>query len=227
MPLSLRHEAFARHVASGASFARAARMAGYAWNSARQTGSRLMRDPGIAARVVELSAAEDHRRRAELDELAAAAKRILLDAMEKQNFFAALRAIDRITTLRDLEGPKIEARAAAFDAEPDDGTDNGPTSSIAEPEAQFEPPMPPAIPAPVEPAPDEPDRAHRKMVNARNLHQRRCLDLLTTRHPDIRARLRRQEDAHLYFDDHLRLLPSNRWPQQPQQPPQQLPRHDG
>jgi phage terminase small subunit len=40
----------------------AARLAGHAWNSARQTGSRLMKQPHIAARVAELTYANDNRR---------------------------------------------------------------------------------------------------------------------------------------------------------------------
>lgn len=54
-PLPHRQEAFARHVASGRSLTEAARLAGYAWDSARQTGSRLMKEPYVAARAAHLA----------------------------------------------------------------------------------------------------------------------------------------------------------------------------
>ena len=211
-PLPHRQEAFARHVASGRSFSQAARLSGYAWNSARQTGSRLMRDPGVAARVVELTAIEDTRRRAELDELVAAAKRVLLDAMEKQQHFAALRAIDQIARLRSLDGPQADARRAAFDDDPDDAEEGGPVSSIADPDALFEPPMPPAVAAPVEPAPEDPEKAHAKAVKLQNRRYSKCYDLVMSRHPDIKARLREAQDVSLYFDSEYRLLPPELWP---------------
>jgi phage terminase small subunit len=66
-----RQEAFARHVAAGRSLTDAARLAGYAWDSARQTGSRLMKDAHIAARVADIAHADDSRRQSELDELVA------------------------------------------------------------------------------------------------------------------------------------------------------------
>ena len=68
-PLPHRQEAFARHVASGRSLTEAARLAGYAWDSARQTGSRLMKEPHIAARVADLTHANENQRQGELDEL--------------------------------------------------------------------------------------------------------------------------------------------------------------
>ena len=71
-PLPHRQEAFARHVAAGRSLTDAARLAGYAWDSARQTGSRLMKEPHIAARVAAVSHARENRRQSELDELVAA-----------------------------------------------------------------------------------------------------------------------------------------------------------
>ena len=54
------------HVAAGRGYAGAARLSGYAWASARQTGSRLMKQPEVAARVVELTEADKTRRHAEL-----------------------------------------------------------------------------------------------------------------------------------------------------------------
>src|SRR3954469_25114777 len=97
-----RQEAFARHVAAGHSLTDAARQAGYAWDSARQTGSRLMKDPDIAARVADIAHADNTRRQSELDELVAGLKRLMIDTMARKNDFAALRAIDMIGRLRGL-----------------------------------------------------------------------------------------------------------------------------
>ena len=101
-PLPHRQEAFARHVASGRSLTDAARLAGYAWDSARQTGSRLMKEPHIAARAADLAHASDNQRQGELDELVSALKRLMIDTMARENDFAALRAIDMIARLRGL-----------------------------------------------------------------------------------------------------------------------------
>jgi hypothetical protein len=83
-----RKETFARHVASGATLADAARLAGYAWDSARQTGSRLMKEPHVAARVADLTHARDDQRQGELDELVGGLKRVMIDAMALKNDFA-------------------------------------------------------------------------------------------------------------------------------------------
>src|SRR5919112_5082446 len=149
-PLPHRQEAFARHVASGRSLTEAARLAGYAWDSARQTGSRLMKEPHIAARVADLTHANDNQRQGELDELVAGLKRLMIDTMARKNDFAALRAIDMIARLRGLvptTAKRSDGIAAALeemrqrqaegeDAEPEAAPD--PT-----PEAVFDPPMPP------------------------------------------------------------------------------------
>ena len=97
-----RQEAFARHVASGRTLTDAARLAGYAWDSARQTGSRLMKEPHIAARAASIAHARNDQRQGELDELVAALKRLMIDTMARKNDFAALRAIDMIARLRGL-----------------------------------------------------------------------------------------------------------------------------
>ncbi len=101
-PLPHRQEAFARHVAAGRSLTDAARLAGYAWDSARQTGSRLMKEPHVAARVAAIAHARENQRQGELDELVAGLKRLMIDTMARQNDFAALRAIDMIARLRGL-----------------------------------------------------------------------------------------------------------------------------
>src|SRR5689334_19912112 len=110
-----RQEAFARHVAAGRSLTEAARLAGYAWDSARQTGSRLMKEPHIAARVAGIAHAKDDQRQGELDELVGALKRLMIDTMERKNDFAALRAIDMIARLRGLV-PTTAKRSDSLEA---------------------------------------------------------------------------------------------------------------
>src|SRR3954468_8074537 len=114
-PLPHRQEAFARHVAAGRSLTEAARLAGYAWDSARQTGSRLMKEPRIAARVAGIAHAKDDQRQGELDELVGALKRLMIDTMARKNDFAALRAIDMIARLRGLV-PTTAKRSDNLDA---------------------------------------------------------------------------------------------------------------
>ena len=112
-----RQEAFARHVASGRTLTDAARLAGYAWDSARQTGSRLMKEPQIAARVADLTHTNDNQRQGELDELVAGLKRLMIDTMARKNDFAALRAIDMIARLRGLI-PTTAKRSDGIDRRP-------------------------------------------------------------------------------------------------------------
>jgi hypothetical protein len=174
-PLPHRQEAFARHVASGRSLTEAARLAGYAWDSARQTGSRLMKEPHIAARAACLAHAQEDQRQGELDDLVAALKRLMIDSMGRQNDFAALRAIDMIARLRGL-APTTAKRSRGLDTameemrqqepEADDaeeeagqGADQGSVVSLhgtaldAEADTVFDPTMPPELLPPVEPLP--------------------------------------------------------------------------
>src|SRR4051794_32902382 len=157
-PLPHRQEAFARHVAAGRSLTEAARLAGYAWDSARQTGSRLMKEPRIAARVAGISHAREDQRRGELDELVGALKRLMIDTMGRKNDFAALRAIDMIARLRGLV-PTTAKRSDSLEAaleemeemrqQPPEDDEAAPSPA---PETVFDPPMPPELSAPVKPA---------------------------------------------------------------------------
>src|SRR5690349_5974100 len=154
-----RQEAFARHVASGATLTDAARLAGYAWDSARQTGSRLMKEPQVAARVADLTHARDEQRQGELDELVGGLKRVMVDAMARKNDFAALRAIDMIARLRGLV-PTTAKRSSGVAAAleeirqcREDDTEAEAASVEFTPEIVFDPPMPPELPSSVEPAP--------------------------------------------------------------------------
>jgi hypothetical protein len=174
-PLPHRQEAFARHVASGRSLTEAARLAGYGWDSARQTGSRLMKEPHIAARAAHLAHAREDQRQGELDDLVAVLKRLMIDSMGRQNDFAALRAIDMIARLRGL-APATAKRSRGLDTaleemrlqEPEadeaeeeagQGADQGNTAPLhstapnSEADTVFDPPMPPELPPPVEALP--------------------------------------------------------------------------
>jgi phage terminase small subunit len=174
-PLSHRQEAFARHVASGRSLTEAARLAGYAWDSARQTGSRLMKEPHIAARAAHLAHAREDQRQGELDDLVAALKRLMIDSMGRQNDFAALRAIDMIARLRGLapttakrsrgldtameEMRQQESEADEADGEAGQGAGQETATALhgtapdAEADTVFDPQMPPELPPPVEALP--------------------------------------------------------------------------
>src|SRR3954467_9919192 len=151
-----RQEAFARHVAAGRTLTDAARLAGYAWDSARQTGSRLMKEPHIAARVADLTHANDNLRQGELDELVAGLKRLMIDTMARKNDFAALRAIDMIARLRGLvpttakRGDGLEAaleemRRQSPEAEAVEDEQDEEAEPQSAPETTFDPPMPPEL----------------------------------------------------------------------------------
>lgn len=143
-PLLPRREAFCRHVAAGRSLAAAARLAGYAWHGAKQQGSRLLRDPAVAARVAELAARREAQRRDEVAQLVEAARTVFLGASSRGNHSAALRSLDMMTRLLGTLGDP-----AALDAadDTDDGDDTeGP--DVADPEAAGPPAdMPPEQPA--------------------------------------------------------------------------------
>ncbi|WP_158044678.1 terminase small subunit [Skermanella pratensis] len=199
LDLPHRQEAFARHVASGRSLTAAARLSGYAWDGARQAGSRLMRDARVAARVAELIAAEESRRREETDELVGMLKRVMLDALEKRNHFAVLRAVDRIARFRGLM-PNSRKPIVAFD-------DDDVPAAPPEPE-----------PAP-EPAPphEEMNYDHEDSQSAVATARRmlRCMAYLEDHHPEIACRLSRASQALPYFDRKGRLLPRRQWPALP------------
>jgi hypothetical protein len=185
-PLPHRQEAFARHVAAGRSLTEAARLAGYAWDSARQTGSRLMKEPHIAARAAHLAHARDDQRQGELDELVSVLKRVMIDSMGRQNDFAALRAIDMIARLRGLV-PTAAKRSSGLEtaleemrlqepkpgeaeeeagqgAEQGDGIPSRGPAPDAESDTVFDPPMPPEAPAAVDASP-APEPAHPRSMD--------------------------------------------------------------
>jgi phage terminase small subunit len=223
-----RQEAFARHVASGRTLTDAARLAGYAWDSARQTGSRLMKEPQIAARVADLIHTNDNQRQGELDELVAGLKRLMIDTMARRNDFAALRAIDMIARLRGLiptTAKRSDGITAALEEmrqrQAEDEEAEPETSLDAAPEVAFDPPMPPEIQPPVEPAPEVPEpppspaQKRAAAVEAARAAVRRrlfCYEHLMTRHPELSSKIQDLSDAEAYFDDADTLLPPELWP---------------
>jgi hypothetical protein len=218
-----RQEAFARHVAGGRSLTDAARLAGYAWDSARQTGSRLMKDAHIAARVADLGHANGSQRQGELDELVAGLKRLMIDTMACKNDFAALRAIDMIARLRGLvpttakRGDGLEAALEEMRRQPEEAGDPEPDLPAA-PDTAFDPPMPPELPPPVEPAPEPPPspaQTRDAATGAARAAVRRrlfCYEHLLAHHPELSREIRDLSDALAYFDADDNLLPPELWP---------------
>src|SRR3954451_21439458 len=230
-PLPHRQEAFARHVAAGRSLTEAARLAGYAWDSARQTGSRLMKEPQIAARVRGIAHAREDQRRGELDELVGALKRLMIDTMGRKNDFAALRAIDMIARLRGLV-PTTAKRSDSLEAaleemeemrqqppDPEETSDEETDSPFAL-ETAFNPPMPPELSAPVEPAPApepplSPAQTRAAATEAARAEVRRRLfryEHLMAHHPELSSEIRDLSDTTAYFDADDNLLPPELWP---------------
>jgi hypothetical protein len=225
-----RQEAFARHVAAGRTLTDAARLAGYAWDSARQTGSRLMKEPQIAARVADLTHTNDNQRQGELDELVAGLKRLMIDTMARKNDFAALRAIDMIARLRGLiptTAKRSDGIAAALEemrqCQAEDEEAEAETAPDPTPETVFDPPMPPELSAPVEPAPEAPEapeppsptQARASATEAARAAVRRrlfCYEHLMAQHPELSSEIRDLSDALAYFDDADNLLPRELWP---------------
>jgi phage terminase small subunit len=228
--LPRRREAFARHVASGRTLTDAARLAGYAWDSARQTGSRLMKEPQIAARVADLAHTNDNQRQGELDELVAGLKRLMIDTMARKNDFAALRAIDMIARLRGLipsTAKRSDGITAALEEmrqhQADDEAEEAEETEVGETEAPdtvFDPPMPPEIQPPVEPAPapelpPSPAEMRAAVLEATRAAVRRrifCYEHLMAHHPELSGKIDDLSDAEAYFDDADTLLPPQLWP---------------
>src|SRR3546814_1751565 len=102
MPLSPRHQAFARAVADGASFAAAARKAGYAEANARHQGAALIRNAEIQDSVHALLAEKEAERSEEVAVLVEHLYRLLDLAMRQVAIKEALACIREIARLRGL-----------------------------------------------------------------------------------------------------------------------------
>jgi hypothetical protein len=231
-PLPHRQEVFARHIVAGCSQAEAARRAGYAWDSARQTGSRLVADVNVAARIAELALAREDSHRTEHDDLVANLKRLMTDSMSKKNTSGALRAIDMLARFQGHyangnrgQSGKASALSDTREAPPPEPApqpvpipDPIPAPEEPEPEAVFDPPMPPAPQPPVEPAPAPPPPPRMRPGHAIRVLQAKigmiahCRDTLKSRHPQVYQSLAFTEEAAMFFDDALDLLPQADWP---------------
>jgi hypothetical protein len=165
--------------------------------------------------------------------------------MARKNDFATLRAIDMIARLRGLT-PTTAKRSGGVDAALEEmhrlsGEDEDTADAEAEPEAApvaalpdppetvFDPPMPPELPQPVEPAPaPAPDRLSSAQARAearaatqqaaRAEAARRIFryEHLMAHHPELSPRIEELSDARAYFDDSDTLLPPELWPEQAQ-----------
>jgi hypothetical protein len=229
-PLPHRQEVFARHIVAGCSQAEAARRAGYAWDSARQTGSRLVANINVAARIAELALAKEDSHRQEHDDLVANLKRLMTDSMSKKNVSGALRAIDMIARFqghyangnRGQSGLALALADArdSFDApDPQPAPAPAPEAEpIPEPEAVFDPPMPPEPQPPPEAAPPSPPPPRMRpdhgvrVVLAKVRLISHCRDTLKSLHPEVYKSLDFAEEATMFFNDAMDLLPREEWP---------------
>jgi hypothetical protein len=91
------------------------------------------------------------------------------------------------------------------------------------PDTVFDPPMPPELPAPVEPAPapeapeppPSPAQARAAATEAARAEVSRRIfryEHLMTHHPELSSRIHDLTDARAYFDDADNLLPPELWP---------------
>src|SRR3546814_12550044 len=106
MALSPRHQAFARAVVDGASFAAAARKAGYPEANARHQGAALIRNPEIPDLVHELLAETDAERSDEATVLVEHLYRLLDLSMRQVALKDALSCLREIAKLRGLTPPR-------------------------------------------------------------------------------------------------------------------------
>jgi hypothetical protein len=192
-----------------------------------------MKEPQIAARVADLTHANDNQRQGELDELVSGLKRLMIDTMARKNDFAALRAIDMIARLRGLI-PSTAKRSNGVEAALEEMRQCQAEDEEAEAEAEaeiepipetvFDPPMPPELPPPVEPAPapepepTPPTQTRAAATEAARAAVRRrlfCYEHLITRHPELSSAISDLSDAEAYFDEDDTLLPKELWPGQP------------
>ena len=152
----------------------------------------------------------------------------MIDTMARKNDFAALRAIDMIARLRGLvptTAKRSDGMEAALEemrqrqAEDEDEDEEAEVEPEPTPEIVFDPPMPPELSTPVEPAPEleppSPAQTRASATEAARAAVRRRLfryEHLITRHPELSGEIRDLSDAEAYFDDADNLLPRELWP---------------
>lgn len=108
-----RWEAFCRLYAFGHSTADAARHAGYAWDSAAQTGWRLLQDARIQERIAELQAY--HAQALVADERATLvrAEAVYREAMNRGHYGAAVRALEFAERLKSRRAAENDEKSEA------------------------------------------------------------------------------------------------------------------
>ena len=139
-PLTLRQEEFCRHYAATGNAAGAARDAGYAAGSARQTGHDLLERPAVAARVRAIRAAWQAVEREEAQILLGRLEQAWDAAVEKGSASLMLRVIRLQAELSGLDRRSAHRRAGLWplpgdvpgeDARPDAG-ESGAAGPLAE-----------------------------------------------------------------------------------------------
>ncbi len=113
-PLTLRQEEFCRHYAATGNAAGAARDAGYAAGSARQTGHELLERPAIAARVRAIRAAWQGVEREEAQILLGRLEQAWDAAVEKGSASLMLRVIKLQADLSGLDRRNAHRRAGLW-----------------------------------------------------------------------------------------------------------------
>ncbi|MDE0146760.1 MAG: terminase small subunit [Rhodospirillaceae bacterium] len=113
-PLTLRHEEFCRHYAATGNAAGAARDAGYAAGSARQTGHDLLERPAVAARVRAIRQAWRAVEREEAQILLGRLEQAWDAAVEKGSASLMLRVIRLQAELSGLDRRSAQRRAGLW-----------------------------------------------------------------------------------------------------------------
>jgi crotonobetainyl-CoA:carnitine CoA-transferase CaiB-like acyl-CoA transferase len=131
--LKPRQERFCRRFAEYANAAVAAKAAGYAPQSARNAGYRLLRDPRILKRIAEIQVetADAHCR--DMDVLLGKLENVYRRAIDDHHFSAAARAVELQAKLSGLV-PKTAPRTAS-------STAKRPSKAAAEPGTENEDPI--------------------------------------------------------------------------------------
>jgi hypothetical protein len=137
--LKTRQERFCHQFVDCANASAAAKAAGYAPASARNTGYRLLCDPRIVERIAHLQAEIARAHCREVDSLLGKLETVYRRAIDNHQFSAAARAIELQAKLAGL-ADKPHARVAARDR----GTTATHPAAAAEWEADGPPPRGPA-----------------------------------------------------------------------------------
>ncbi|MDE0148962.1 MAG: terminase small subunit [Rhodospirillaceae bacterium] len=135
-PLTLRQEEFCRHNAATGNAAGAARDAGYAAGSARQTGHELLERPAVAARVRAIRAAWRAVEREEAQILLGRLEQAWDAAVEKGSASLMLRVIRLQADLSGLDPRNAHRRAGLWPLPGEDAVPDADDSGVAGPIAE-------------------------------------------------------------------------------------------